>query len=186
MIRPRVGSRWRLLIASLGIAQICAAATMPEYLAKAAFLYKFATYVRWPASAGTSAGTPFVIGVMGQNPFGSSLKAVVSEQTVQGRTIEIRNVIRIEEALQCDVLFVSASERGNLLGIFEALQGMPTLTVGDMERFAEQGGMIGLITTEDRHIRFDINKAALERAGLRASSQLLQLARIVTEDGEHR
>ena len=47
-------------------------------------------------------------------------------------------------------------------------------------------GMIGLVTTEDNHIRFNINKAAIERPGLRASSQLLQLARLVDETRANR
>jgi hypothetical protein len=48
-----------------------------------------------------------------------------------------------------------------------------------MDHFAELGGMINLVTTEDNHIRFDINKKAIDRAGLWAPSQLLRLARIV-------
>jgi hypothetical protein len=175
---------WRcslMLAAGLGVAQLCNAAAAPEYRVKAAFIYKFATYIRWPASVGVEANTPFVIGVIGQDPFGPSLSDVVRGQRVQGRVILIRNVGRLEEALRCDLLFVSSSERGKLQQLFVALRGAPVLTIGDMDQFAEQGGMIGLVTTEDNHIRFDINKAAIERAGLKASSQLLHLARIVDE-----
>jgi len=180
---------WSLLLGvGLGVAEVCVAATAPEYQVKAAFIYKFATYFRWPASAGANA-TPFVIGIVGKDPFGSSLDEVVRAQAVQGRAIRIRALRRIEEALDCDLIFVSASERENLGQIFTVLRRAPVLTVGDMDRFAEQGGMIGLVTTEDNHIRFDVNKGAIERAGLRASAQLLHLARIVDEtrvDGGHR
>jgi hypothetical protein len=125
--------------------------------------------------------TPFVIGVFGKNPFAPSLSGVVRDQKVQGRAIRVRDVGRLQEALHCDLLFVSSSERANLQQIFAALRGAPVLTISDLDRFAEQGGMIGLVTTQDNHIRFDINKGAIERAGLKASSQLLQLARIVDE-----
>jgi hypothetical protein len=54
------------------------------------------------------------------------------------------------------------------------------LTIGDVDQFAELGGMINL-TTEDKRIRFEVNVQAIERAGLKAGSQLLRLARIVTE-----
>jgi hypothetical protein len=37
------------------------------------------------------------------------------------------------------------------------------------------------LTTEDKRIRFEVNVQAIERAGLKAGSQLLRLARIVTE-----
>jgi len=173
---------WRgsfLMAAGLFIARIGVAATGAEYQVKAAFIYKFATYVRWPATTGVDVNTPFVIGVLGKDPFGSALSEVVRGQSVQGRVIVIRNIGRPEEALRCDLVFVSSSERSNLQQILAALRGVPVLTVSDVDQFAEQGGMIGLVTTEDDHIRFSINKAAIERPGLRASSQLLQLARIV-------
>jgi hypothetical protein len=169
-----------LLTACLFVASVCLAATGVEYQVKAAFIYKFATYVHWPA-AGVDVTTPFVIGILGKDPFGSALSAVIRGQNIQGSAILIRNVSRVEEALGFDLIFVSSSERDNLQQIFLALRGAPVLTVSDVDQFAEQGGMIGLVTTEDNHIRFNINKAAIERPGLRASSQLLQLARIVDE-----
>ncbi len=176
--------RWPLLLTTgLGVAQVGTAAA-PEYQVKAAFIYKFATYIRWPVPAGGDAARPFVIGVVGKDPFGPLLAAVVRDQTVQGRGVRIKVLSRVEEALECDLVFVSSSERGNLGRIFSVLRGASVLTVGDMDQFAEKGGMIGLVATEDNHIRFDINKAAIERSGLRASSQLLHLARIVDEPRE--
>ncbi|MEA2417062.1 MAG: hypothetical protein QOI58_3719 [Thermoanaerobaculia bacterium] len=175
---------WRgslLMAAGLCLARIGAGATGAEYQVKAAFIYKFATYVHWPASADADVNTPFVIGVLGKDPFGSALREVVRGQSIQGRGILIRNLGRLDEALRCDLVFVSSSQRENLPQIFAALHGVPVLTVSDVDQFAEQGGMIGLVTTEDNHIRFNINKSAIERLGLRASSQLLQLARIVGE-----
>jgi hypothetical protein len=175
---------WRgslLLTASLCVARIAAAATGAEYQVKAAFIFKFATYVRWPATAGVDVTTPFVIGILGKDPFGTALNEVVRGQNVQGRIILVRSVGRVEEALRCDLVFVSSSERDNLPRILAAMRGAPVLTVSDVDQFAEQGGMIGLVITEDNHIRFNINKGAIERPGLRASSQLLHLARIVGE-----
>lgn len=186
----RILWHWPLLLTTaLGIAQVGTAATAPEYQVKAAFIYKFATYIRWPVPAGGNATRPFVIGVFGKDPFGPLLAEVVRGQTVQGRAIRIKPLSGVEEALDCDLVFVSSSERGNLGQFLSVLRGASVLTVGDMDQFAEQGGMIGLVTTEDNHIRFDINKTAIERSGLRASSQLLHLARIVDEpreDGGHR
>jgi hypothetical protein len=165
--------------AAISLAEARAENKAPEYQVKAAFIYKFATYIRWPAVAGP-ATTPFVIGIIGRDPFGPALYAVVRGERVQGRVILIRRLRQTEEALRCDVVFISASERANLKQIFASLQGNPVLTVGDMDQFAEMGGMINLVT-EDRKIRFDINRGAIDRAGLKATSQLLRLARIVDE-----
>ncbi len=178
----RIGLWPLLLLASLGVAHAGAGdVTAPEYQVKAAFLYKFAAYIRWPSPAGADPGAPFVIGVIGRDPFGSALSDVVRSQSIRGRGIRIRLLSRREEALQCELLFVSASERANLQPLFTVLRGVPVLTVSDMDQFAQRGGMIGLVTTEDNRIRFDINNAAIERAGLKASSQLLGLGHIVEE-----
>ncbi|HEX9460629.1 MAG TPA: YfiR family protein [Thermoanaerobaculia bacterium] len=176
--------RRRMVALAVAAGLLCAQARgnqAPEYQVKAAFIYKFATYIRWPATTGADAATPFVIGIIGKDPFGPALSDVVQGERVQGRVILIRRLGRLEEALHCDVLFVSQSERRGLPQIFAALRGAPVLTVGDMDQFAELGGMINLITTEDHQIRFDINKGAIDRAGLKAASQLLRLARIVDE-----
>lgn len=170
-----------LLVTGFCVTQSRGDARAPEYQVKAAFIYKFATYIRWPVAAGAETSTPFVIGVLGKDPFGGALDEVVLGQKVQGRPIVVNRLGRAEDALRCDVLFVSSSERGNLRQIFAVLRGAPVLTVGDMDEFAELGGMVNLITTQDNHIRFDINKGAVDRAGLKAPSQLLQLARIVGE-----
>jgi hypothetical protein len=173
--------RWPLVLtAGLAAVHLFGAGTVPEYEVKAAFLYKFATYVHWPALSEVEVRTPFVIGVIGVDPFGPALSGVVRGQRVQGRSIQIRNVTRADETLRCDLLFVSSSERENLQEIFAVLRRAPVLTVGEMDQFAEQGGMIALIT-EDNRIRFKINPAAVERAGLKVPSQLLKLARIVEE-----
>jgi uncharacterized protein DUF4154 len=180
-MRGRVRWVWAgLWIAGLAVAQICAAATA-EYRVKAAFLYKFATYIRWPAQAAGTPVTPFVIGLLGSDPFGTSLDDIVRDQNVHGRAIRITRLTRQEDALACDLVFVAGSEEANLSKILALLKDAPVLTVSDLDQFAEKGGMIGLVTTDEKRIRFDINKAVLERAGLKASSQLLQLARIVDD-----
>jgi hypothetical protein len=181
-MRRRARWSWGLILAmGLSGAQSRGEPANSEYQVKAAFIYKFATYIRWPGAAGADTSTPFVIGVLGKDPFGPSLDAVVLGRNVQGKGIVIRRLARLEEAIHCDVLFVSASERERLTQIFGFLRESPVLTVGDMDRFAELGGMINLVTTEDNQIRFDINKKAIDRARLHAPSQLLRLARIVDE-----
>ena len=169
-----------LLAAGLWAAGRLEAAPPPtEYEVKAAFIYNFAKYVQWPPSPRSDSNVPFVIGVFGRDPFGGTLDAAMNGQSVQGRLIVIRRFVRIEE-IDCDLLFVGASEQRNLRKIFEALRGKPVLTVGDTNQFAELGGMISLTTDENR-IRFEMNPKAIDRAGLKAGSQLFRFARIAKE-----
>jgi hypothetical protein len=151
-----------------------------EYEVKAAFIYNFAKYVRWPEASTSETGKPFVIGVIGRDPFGQVLDDAVRGQSLQGRAVSVKRFGKLDEVGDCDLLFISSSEKSNLQRILEVLHKAPVLTIGDMDRFADRGGMINL-TTEEKRVRFEINVEAAERAGLKPGSQLLRLARIVSD-----
>jgi hypothetical protein len=158
---------------------LCASANAQEaseYQVKAAFLYNFAKFVEWPAGAGVDA--PLVIGVLGKDPFGSQIDRAVEGKTVNGRRLMIKRFSSLEAYEYCHILFVSSSERSNLPQIIAAVRNSSVLTVSETERFAHIGGIINFVTIENR-IRFEINQAAAERAGLKISSKLLSLARVV-------
>ncbi len=168
-----------VVIGGLWFAPVRADATTPtEYEVKAAFIYNFAKYISWP-EAPTEAGRPFVVGIVGRDPFGPMLDDVMRGKRIQNRTIVVRRFAGVEDVADCHILFVGSSEKSEVQRIVEALRRAPVLTIGDMDQFAERGGMINLITEENR-VRFEINLEAAERAGLTPSSQLLRLARIVT------
>src|SRR5690242_5620191 len=78
------GSGVLLLLASLVIAPV-AFAQDRHYQLKAAFLVNFAQYVEWPADAFSPENSPFVFGVLGDNPFGTALKDLVADGVVNGR-----------------------------------------------------------------------------------------------------
>lgn len=148
-----------------------------EYQVKAAFLYNFAKFIEWPPEA-LPEGRPFVIGVLGHDPFGSALDEAVAGKTVRDRRIVVRRFSRIDEAADSHILFIGDSEAENLPRILKRLGPAPVLAVSDLPRFAEQGGMVQLVMEQSR-VRFAINVGSMERAGLKPSSQLLKLARIV-------
>jgi hypothetical protein len=149
-----------------------------EYQVKAAFIYNFAKYIQWPRPSGSDSNRPFVIGLIGKDPFGPVLDQVMNGQSMQERPVIVKRFERADDVVNCDVLFVSSSERKSLQKILDVLRRNPVLTVSDMDQFAERGGMIAL-TTENNRIRFELNVEAIDRAGLKAGSQLLRLARIV-------
>ena len=149
-----------------------------EYEIKAAFLYNFARYVEWPPGRLPAAGEAFVITVLGEDPFGDALDAIIRERTIHDRRLTVRRVARVEDVGESQILFISRSEAEALPRILQRLDAAPILTVGETAQFAERGGMIRF-RREGERIAFDINVASTERAGLRVSSQLLKLARIV-------
>jgi hypothetical protein len=170
-----------IVVGGLCISPVRGDSTTPtEYEVKAAFIYNFAKYTHWPEASTPETKKPFVIGVIGKDPFGHALDDAMRGQSLQGRAISVRRFNQVEDVADCDILFVSSSEKNNLQKIFEVLHKSPVLTIGEIDQFAARGGMINL-TTEEKRVRFEINVDAAERAGLKPGSQLLRLARIVTD-----
>jgi hypothetical protein len=136
-----------------------------EYQLKAAFLFNFAKFVE----------SPFVIGVLGENPFGGDLERTIRDKTVNGRVLQIKECHSPTEAKECQILFISNSEKKRLLEILESFRGTSVLTVGETDNFTVSGGIIGFIR-EGNKIRFQINDQAARSARLKISSKLLSLA----------
>ena len=162
-----------LTAASIGYGQV----TQPsEYQLKGAFLYHFAQLVTWPADAFADAGSPMVIAVLGENPFGKQLEESMQGKNINGHPLMVKEVQSLAEVTNgCHVLFVSNSEKKRLTEILAAVNGKSVLTVGETDQFIETGGIINF-TMEGTKIRFQINGTAAKAAGLKISSKLLSLA----------
>lgn len=146
-----------------------------EYAIKAAFVFNFAKFVEWPSL--TETGASMTLCVLGADPFGATLDALQGK-TVQGRPLAIKRLRTLKAEEGCHMLFIARSEQENLGHLLAALRDQPVLTIADMAGFAKAGGIINLVMVEDK-VRFEINQGAAQRAGLRISSKLLSLGKIV-------
>lgn len=153
------------------------ATTPNEYALKAAFLFHFAQFVDWPDGTFREANKPLVYCTLGEDPFQGTLDASLNGKTAGGHPLQVRHVKRVQETQGCNVVFLG-EEKKQVLADLAALKGSPILTVGESERFAEEGGMIGFYMEENK-IRFDINLGAAEGANLKISAKLLMLAKAV-------
>jgi hypothetical protein len=170
---------WVLGVAMLLLGVACAQSpTAGEYQVKAAFLYNFAKFVEWPPSSFPDASAPLRICVFGRDPFGQELRNITNEKTVNGRKLEVAHVSDLQAARSCHVLFIASSGGTPVKQIVEGLRGASVLTVGDSKGFTDQGGMINLVLENDR-VQFEVSPAAAERAGLKISSKLLSVAKLV-------
>jgi hypothetical protein len=180
------GSRARALL--LGLVLVLAAApglpalaeqqSVGEYKVKAAFLYNFTKFVEWPDQAFPDAAAPFVIAVLGDDPFGDALD-ILKGKTAQGRPIVVRRIASLAEVTRVNILFVASSEKSRLGSVLPAAEAMHALTVGDAQGFRSQGGMIQLVRDGDK-VGFEVNLDASRRAELKISSKLLTLAKAVS------
>jgi len=154
----------------------------PEYLIKAAFLLNFAKFVEWPADSFKDNLTPTNLCILGKDPFGPALDTI-KDKTVKGRPLKIRRANKVNDIGGCHILFISPSEKENLKQILSVLRNSSTLTVSEIEGFAQMGGIINFILA-DKKVLFEINPDAAQHSRLRISSQLLKLAEIVTPESE--
>lgn len=151
-----------------------------EYEVKAAFIHNFAQFVVWPPDEQDSS-ISMRLCILGADPFGNALN-ILSGKRVDDKAWDVRVISTAAEARDCRVLFIAASESRRLQQILAEFDSKAVLTVGDGEGFAERGVIINFYM-ENRKVRFEINLDAASRAGLKISSQLLKLARIVHTDG---
>jgi hypothetical protein len=153
-----------------------------EYQIKAVFLFNFAQFVTWPPEAFASQDQPLRIGILGGDPFGTFLDETVKGEKVGDHPLVIQRYGGVEEVRDCQILFVTASESGEMKEILSALKGKSILTVGDKEGFIRGGGMVRFIMVGNK-IRLRINPEAAKSAGLTISSKILRLAQI-SEQGK--
>lgn len=146
-----------------------------EYLAKAALLFNFAKFVRWPANAMPDQAD-FVIAVDGNSPFLRGLQ-IIEGKSVQGRSVQVRTYNDVHQVPDCHILIINGNAWTRLSGAErERLQERHILTVGEGAGFVEEDGILALLVV-DGHLAFDVNSAAARAANLEMSAHLLRLAR---------
>ncbi len=150
-----------------------------EYPIKGAFLFNFAQFVEWPTN--TNSNAPFVIGVLGADPFGETLDKIVKNESIGSRPIAVKRSRNINDLKQCQILFVSRSEADRMKEVLAAVESLPILTVSETDGFCRMGGMINFYK-ETSKVRFEINNRAAERHGLKISSELIRIGKMVEDD----
>jgi hypothetical protein len=146
-----------------------------EYEVEAAYLSNFGRFVEWPAKTGASEKDSFFVCVLGQDPFGPLLDAALRGETIGDARMVAKRIAGAAEAANCRIVFVNSARDSEVKGILAALRSSNALTVSDSLDFTRQGGMIQFVL-EGNRVRFEINLAAAQRAGLTLSSQLLKVA----------
>jgi hypothetical protein len=149
-----------------------------EYIIKAAFLYKFSKFIKWPSKqdSETSAST-FDICILGTNYFGVATETL-AEKTTGGAQVVVSYIDSIPFFNDCHILFISKSETKRLGDILQSVANQPVLTVSDIDGFVSNGGCIEFVTQDDK-TDFNINSRAAEHSQLKFSAQLLELDKVV-------
>lgn len=172
----RLMGLWLIFVGPL----LATVAPVPEFDAKARYLEAFVRYVEWPANG--RAESVLVVGVLGHDPFGGALETAFSRSVANGRRVVVRRVASSAEARGCDLVFISREEARRQAVWLAELSDAPVLTVSDHESALNDGAAILLVredTAGGGRLRFDVNLAAVERAGLKVGSDMMKSARRV-------
>lgn len=146
-----------------------------EYQIKAVYLYNFSRFIAWPGQRNSATTEPFVVCVLGRDPFGSALDSTLSGEQIDGRRVVAKRISKPQDSSGCQIIFVSSSEESHVKEILTALEGSRALTVSDLPRFSQEGGMIQFLLDGDK-VRFEVNLKTATDAGLTLSSELLKVA----------
>jgi hypothetical protein len=152
------------------------------YDLEAAYLVHFLEFVEWPSNAFPDHKSPYVIGVLGEDPFGDRLDRLVSGRSINGRKVVVKRFggfdpEEAEALLSCHVLFVAGSEKERLTGILRGIRKAPVLTVSEIEKFPLYGGIIEF-DQQGKRIKLFLNPKAAKSAKLQVRARLLQVCRI--------
>ena len=168
-----------LLVLSTGTSAHAQSASAPEL--KAAFLLNFAKFTNW---TNVQSGAPVVLCVLDDDRVGAALLESVRGQVIDGHKLEVWR-LKVDTSLPaCHLVFAPGSDPRKVLTKIGPVKELPVLTVSDARGFAEAGGMIELFE-ENGRMRFAVNMETVQKSGVRLSSRLLDLAKIIKSDHAH-
>lgn len=165
----------------LGIDSHAHAQMVEENQVKAAYLYNFAKFVEWPSTAFPNSDDPVQICAIGDDAAIDVLQAAVAGKKANGRRILSRRLSSVADLGTCHILFVGFHDKNNIASVLRGTESAKVLTVGQSDRFIPLGGMINL-AARNGSIELEVAPAIAENAGLKISSRLLVVARVITAD----
>lgn len=182
-LTPALAIDLLILLAGLGFAAQTSAQAVEESQVKAAYLYNFAKFVEWPSGVFRNPDDPAVICVVGDERTSDVLEPAISGKKANGRPVEARRPHAPVEFKSCQVLFIGFPDKERIAQLLNALHQSSVLTVGQSDQFIPLGGMINL-AIKHTTIELEIDPEASNAVGLKISSRLLVVARLVKAPGQ--
>jgi len=172
-----------ILIIILSVLSVNTYSQVQEYAVKAALLEKFTLFIEWPKESGIdNKSQPFIISVIGDNPFGKVLDNTYKNQKIKGKEVQINYISEIHEIEASHILFISSSEKNELLNIISYTKDKPILTIGDTKGYYDKGVILNLFKRKNK-INFILNKESAKNSNLYISYLLNNLSEVINKKG---
>lgn len=153
-----------------------------ERQVKAAYLFKFASFVEWPDGAFVQPGTPFVIGVAGNDALAEQLDYVVAGRNINGHAVQVRRVRRGDRLAGLHILFVGETDRAAVAELVDGARNGSVLTVSDTPEAFAAGCMVNFVINDEK-VRFEVAMRHVNAGHLRISARMLSVAARVLAGG---
>ncbi|MCP4714353.1 MAG: YfiR family protein [Deltaproteobacteria bacterium] len=154
---------------------------LKKFQVKSGFLYHFALFIDWPDSAFSSPSAPLAVGIASDTNFDGAFDSLTSKTVKEHPVIVHTEPWKQTAAHPCHILLITSTDKKHIRAILDAVQGKSILTVGELDGFARMGGIINFYEVNNK-LKFEINIDAARKAGLKISSHLLKLARIIRDE----
>jgi len=146
---------------------------------KAAYIINFIRFAEWPDSVRENPRDSLLINVLNDQKVYDILKVISKKKIGRQMNLEVQSCSTTACIKQSSIIFIGQSEGAKHHKLLKSLTGKPVLTISDIPEFARQGGMIEIEQTDSK-MTFIINLDTVKKADLYVSSQLLQLANVIT------
>ncbi len=153
-----------------------------ELEVRAAYLYNFSVFVRWPDSAFEAPDSDFRYCVLGNRQLATTLAGVLKGESVQGRSLRLMQADGPGQWRRCHLLYLDQSAQDLAPQLLSAVKDLPVLTVGETLDLVDEGAMAAL-ARKGRRIKPAIHRDRVKAAGIQVSSKLLRLSTLVEGDG---
>ncbi len=148
-----------------------------EHKIKAVLAYKIMAYIHWPSSTFDAADRNIKVGVLGDDAVFNVFKSLEGKK-IGDQNIIVDQVTSLDNLTSYNSIFISRNSKFSWQEVMKTLKDSSTLTLGEIDRFAESGGMIGFYNFQDK-IRFLINREKAENSGLKINAQLFRVGKLV-------
>ncbi|HNP20331.1 MAG TPA: YfiR family protein [Fulvivirga sp.] len=138
-------------------------------------IYNFLKYIQWPGDKNSG---DFVIGVLKDDDVYNTLNTWYGNKERGGKKFIIKKFNSASEVTDCQLLYVGASASNQFEEVLAKIQSNATLTVSNKRGLGEKGSCINFKVIDGR-LKFELNQAAMDKAGLKTSSQLAAMAILI-------
>ena len=140
---------------------------------KAAYIYNFTRFIEWPASFNTN---QFVIGVYGKDAeLIAELENLVATKKVENKPIKTVILSSIDEAIGCNIVFVTARESDKLPQFSVYGKNNSVLLISESSNGIKKGAAMNFVMNGNR-LAFEIKGSNTNTKNLKISSSLESLA----------